>query len=768
MYNLSMGIMARPAHTLAATLKHAAKLPILRFTPAVERIKSLLSTNTYNREANCSVLDNLRLQYKLLLIAAIAVVPSVVLLVLLIVEKNIAIDFSHKEVVGNQYLRPLRQIQERLPDYEDTVLGVQRVVLRTGDEGSDFTPAVRARFIDQALTELERIDLENGRLIGIEPRLVAFRERWERIRQPKDNERGRSVFAESMEELRLDLRRMIAFVGDDSNLILDPDLDTYYMMDATLLKLPSIQDQLTAIAARCRAALRQSTISTEDRTLLLASLGTLEATLEELSRNMATGFQNNKARNLQPKLTPYLDEFRTGCLRLTGYVRRQLLDVERPTDLDPADFEALLHDARRSGFRLWDITIVELDTLLMIRIDGFRERKLQAILGVILVLLVSSLLVYNVSLRVSSRVNRLAQLARAIATKPEDEGSTARHLKAMVSRDEVGALSEAVLSMSEHIRRYICDLRSSQASLEEANATLEQRVADRTQEIARKNLELEDALKLVREAQNRLVTQEKLASLGSLTAGIAHEIKNPLNFVNNFAQLTTELTVEIREVLAKVADRLEPADHDDLLDLLGMMEQNVQKINEHGQRADSIVKGMLAHSRGKVGEPQPVDLNALVMEYAKLAYHGLRAQDPTFNVALEFELDSAVGQVPLIPQDFSRAVLNIVNNGCYSAHQKRKEQGNGFAPEIRVRTRSLGEKVEVRLRDNGLGISREKLQKIFEPFYTTKPTGQGTGLGLSMTYDIVVQQHGGELTVESEEGDYAEFIITLPRQHKGA
>jgi signal transduction histidine kinase len=199
-----------------------------------------------------------------------------------------------------------------------------------------------------------------------------------------------------------------------------------------------------------------------------------------------------------------------------------------------------------------------------------------------------------------------------------------------------------------------------------------------------------------------------------------------------------------------------------------MMEQNVQKINEHGQRADSIVKGMLAHSRGKVGEPQPVDLNALVMEYAKLAYHGLRAQDPTFNVALEFELDSAVGQVPLIPQDFSRAVLNIVNNGCYSAHQKRKEQGNGFAPEIRVRTRSLGEKVEVRLRDNGLGISREKLQKIFEPFYTTKPTGQGTGLGLSMTYDIVVQQHGGELTVESEEGDYAEFIITLPRQHKGA
>jgi signal transduction histidine kinase len=192
----------------------------------------------------------------------------------------------------------------------------------------------------------------------------------------------------------------------------------------------------------------------------------------------------------------------------------------------------------------------------------------------------------------------------------------------------------------------------------------------------------------------------------------------------------------------------------------------VEKINDHGQRADGIVKGMLAHSRGKVGQRQPIDINNMLTEYTKLAYHGLRADDSTFNVSLDFQYDSAVGKIPIVAQDLSRAILNIVNNGCYSAHQKKKKLGDAFQPTISVSSRSHGDRIEIRIRDNGLGIPKEKVEKVFEPFYTTKPTGQGTGLGLSMTFDIIVQQHQGELRVESQEGEYAEFIIILPREPK--
>jgi signal transduction histidine kinase len=270
-------------------------------------------------------------------------------------------------------------------------------------------------------------------------------------------------------------------------------------------------------------------------------------------------------------------------------------------------------------------------------------------------------------------------------------------------------------------------------------------------------------LEQLQATQARLVVQEKLASLGALSAGIAHEIKNPLNFIVNFAQLGVEQAAELRRELDKLRGLSGTAAFEEAADLLADLEQNVAKIREHGRRADEIVRGMLLHARGRQGERRPTDLNALVAQAAHLAYHGLRAQNASFNVTLEEEYDSSLGRANVVPQELSRVVLNLVNNACYAAHQRKASAGAGFAPAVAVRTRDLGDRVEVRVRDNGAGVPRAVRDKLFEPFFTTKPPGSGTGLGLSISYDIVVHGHGGELRLESEEGRYAEFIVTLPK-----
>jgi signal transduction histidine kinase len=274
--------------------------------------------------------------------------------------------------------------------------------------------------------------------------------------------------------------------------------------------------------------------------------------------------------------------------------------------------------------------------------------------------------------------------------------------------------------------------------------------------------ELERALQQLKAAQDRLVAHEKLASLGALTAGIAHEIRNPLNFVNNFAQLAGELVGELRPLIDRLASG-ETAVTTEIHALLGELEQNVAKIEEHGRRADRTVRSMLLHARSQPGERRLTDLNGLVAEAVKLAYHGLRGQDATFRVALELDLDPAVPQLDVFAQDLSRVVLNLTQNACQSAHEKQKSAGPGFSPRVVVRTRSSAEGIEVRFWDNGSGIAPAVRDKMFTPFFTTKPAGSGTGLGLSISYDIVVQMHKGSLRAESVEGEYAEFIVTLPR-----
>jgi len=275
--------------------------------------------------------------------------------------------------------------------------------------------------------------------------------------------------------------------------------------------------------------------------------------------------------------------------------------------------------------------------------------------------------------------------------------------------------------------------------------------------------ELQKTVSNLKETQNQLILSEKMASLGQLTAGIAHEIKNPLNFITNFAMLSKDLTTDLRTELAQERGRVDKRRAEEIEGILNDLEQNVTKINEHGKRADSIVRGMLLHSRGKAGERQLTDLNALVAEYTNLAYHGMRAQDSSFNIKIITDFDPAVGNVNVVPQDLSRAFLNIVNNACYAANDRRKSAGDGFTPSVKVSTRAAGDTVEVRIHDNGNGIPLAIREKIYNPFFTTKPAGSGTGLGLSLSYDIITQEHKGEIRIDTREGEYTEFLLILPR-----
>jgi signal transduction histidine kinase len=285
-------------------------------------------------------------------------------------------------------------------------------------------------------------------------------------------------------------------------------------------------------------------------------------------------------------------------------------------------------------------------------------------------------------------------------------------------------------------------------------------------ELQARTRELSKSLDDLRAAQDRLVQTEKLASLGQLTAGIAHEIKNPLNFVNNFSSLSAELVDELDETLAPAP--LEQKMRGDVGELTQMLKSNLEKVVQHGKRADSIVKNMLQHSREGSGERRSTDINAIVEDSLNLAYHGARAEKSGFSITLQHDLDPRAGVAEVYPQEITRALLNLISNGFYAATRRQVESGDdGFEPVLSVSTKDRGETVEIRLRDNGAGIPAEITEKMFVPFFTTKPTGEGTGLGLSITHDIIVKQHGGRIDVETEPGTFTEFIVTLPR-HNGA
>ncbi len=302
-------------------------------------------------------------------------------------------------------------------------------------------------------------------------------------------------------------------------------------------------------------------------------------------------------------------------------------------------------------------------------------------------------------------------------------------------------------------------------ALEAKRMELENQVAERTAELTQQKEELELTLMQLKSTQSQLIQSEKLASLGELTAGIAHEIQNPLNFVNNFAELSVDLAKELKEELVK------PEKDWGLIDeLTNDLIQNQDKINHHGKRASNIVKNMLEHSRTSTGIKELTDINALADEYLRLSYHGLRAKDKNFNATMVTHFQESLPKITVIPQDIGRVLLNLINNAFYAVNQRQQlckgliplESSDNYTPSVFVGTKQIKKTIEIRIKDNGTGMPESVKNKIFQPFFTTKPTGQGTGLGLSLSYDIVTKGHGGTLKVETKEGEFTEFIITLP------
>jgi signal transduction histidine kinase len=317
----------------------------------------------------------------------------------------------------------------------------------------------------------------------------------------------------------------------------------------------------------------------------------------------------------------------------------------------------------------------------------------------------------------------------------------------VVRRKEPGEFPQSTVNLLQTF--------GAQSVLAIQNARLFDEVQARTHELAK-------SLEGLRNTQDRLVQTEKLASLGQLTAGIAHEIKNPLNFVNNFSAVSVELVDELQEALARA--NLDNRLRAEITEIGGMLQGNLYKVVEHGKRADSIVKNMLLHSRQGSGDHQPADINAVVEESLNLAYHGARAEKQDFNITLERFFDPTAGEVDLFPQEITRALLNLISNGFYAA-TKRKSEANGadYEPTLAALTKNLGDSVEIRIRDNGTGIPPEVRKEMFNPFFTTKPPGEGTGLGLSLSFDIIVKQHAGSIEVDTEPGEFTEFRIVLPR-----
>lgn len=294
----------------------------------------------------------------------------------------------------------------------------------------------------------------------------------------------------------------------------------------------------------------------------------------------------------------------------------------------------------------------------------------------------------------------------------------------------------------------------------ERRSELEALVQERTSELIKQKEELQETVKELKITQNQLIQSEKMASLGELTAGIAHEIQNPLNFVNNFSEVSMELLDEMEEELNK-------GDTNEAKAIAADVKQNLEKIRHHGQRADGIVKGMLQHSRASNNTKEPTDINKLADEYLRLAYHGLRAKDKSFNAELLTHLDEKAPSINIVPQDIGRVLLNLFTNAFYAIQQKQKTAGPEYKPTVEVNTRLItaasgGREVEIKVRDNGLGIPQNIKDKIMQPFFTTKPTGEGTGLGLSMSYDIIVKGHNGSINVNSTEGEGSEFSVKLP------
>ncbi|MCP4112511.1 MAG: response regulator [Desulfobacteraceae bacterium] len=359
---------------------------------------------------------------------------------------------------------------------------------------------------------------------------------------------------------------------------------------------------------------------------------------------------------------------------------------------------------------------------------------------------------------VGNAVNN-ANLYRYIA-KPWDEAdlklTVTKALYSYTRDKQISEQNKLLEKLYAQAQKEIAERKRVESLLAEANQTLEQKVKERTKELSRT---LDD----LKATQSQLIIQEKMASLGMLTSGIAHEIKNPLNFINSFSALSVDLTRELKELIDSQKNNLSPEMIEMIDAFLTDLQSNAASINEEGRRADSIIRSMLTHSLKTDGQPRETDLNSLLGEAVNLACHSMRGKDAYFDISIETDYAPDLEPLQIIPQDISRVFVNLVNNAYYATREKKKTLEDSYIPVLKVRTMNREKHTEIRIRDNGTGIPQNLLPEIFNPFFTTKPSGEGAGLGLSISYDIVVQGHRGTISVDTFEGEYTEFIISLPK-----
>lgn len=628
-------------------------------------------------------------------------------------------------------------------------------------------------------------------------------------------------------------------IADGSWLTLDPDLDSYYVMDATTIKFPEVMVAVRAlIDAADRRSPSRADAGGEGSGMSLAADRLLRS-VRALRGSVQSAADGNPDGTVRAALATPLQ----GVLADVDRLARAVSSARPPA---PAASVQAGRAAQVDLDALWQTSRDELDRLLRSRLDALKR-------GLEIDLSLAGALVLVVLVLMAAISHSIARRLNEIAATMDD--MRAGHLERVVpnlgGRDEIGAIARTL----EVFRERLISLRAFEGDLiaQEArtaaelsfrdildvspigvvivtragdplycNASFAEILGTDRAEVAHRNIgtiwpdraklmdrlqrnekvrDLEVGLQRsdgqtatcllsgepiqydgeaaalrwvyditerkrseaeMRQAQSRLVQTEKLASLGQLTAGIAHEIKNPLNFVTNFADLSTDLLTELRDKLIGLAMADEV--RTDVEELTAMIGQNLDKVVQHGKRADSIIKNMLLHSREGSGERRSADFNATVREALNLAYHGARAEKPGFNVTLDTAFDAAVGEVDMYPQEFTRVLLNLISNGFYAVDKRRSSAGEpGFEPTVRVATCGHPDRVEVRVSDNGTGIPDEVKAKMFTPFFTTKPPGEGTGLGLSLSHDIVVKQHGGTIDLRSESGVGTEFTVTLPR-----
>ena len=481
----------------------------------------------------------------------------------------------------------------------------------------------------------------------------------------------------------------------------------YWITDSA--KTLFVRSQQNADAAKARLDLDLKAIAPVDPAGVAAIGGEVD-TLTELARKAAEAYSSDDS---------------AGGNALMQQAQTHILNVDR-------EIEQIVDRSEQHAVARRDASMREAETAVNVSVAG-------GIITLVVALSLTALIVRSINAPLRRLEHSMAAITRGEldATIPPP------------GRDEIGAMASTLGMLRDSL------IERDRLERDRQRAEAEIRAARDAAEAA---------LTELKAAQANLIQAEKMASLGQLTAGIAHEIKNPLNFVNNFAALSTELLDELKQTTGPAVAALDSDGRAEAEEVMATLTGNLQKIIEHGNRADNIVKSMLEHSRGVTGERREVDLNGLVEEALNLAYHGARAQDQSFNITLERELDGELRGMELAPQEMTRVFLNLFGNGFYAATNRARENGDAsFRPTLTVATRDLGEAVEVRVRDNGTGIPPEIRDKLFQPFFTTKPTGKGTGLGLSISYDIITQQHGGTIEVDSEPGAFTEFTIRLPR-----